>query len=146
MKGSRGSANTDANRRLAMLWGDNDTISDPEGSTYDLSKQINGTVKDQTKDKNSLLNYYRSLLQIRNKYPQIARGTYEILDLDNSHVGGFIIEYNGDTIYLIHNNSNEEIAITTDSYSDLLEHIGMNDASYKNGKLIIGAMTSVILK
>ena len=29
MKGSRGGANTDANRRLKMLWGDQDTISDP---------------------------------------------------------------------------------------------------------------------
>ena len=146
MKGSRGSANTDANRRLAMLWGDNDTISDPEGSTYDRSKQINGTVKDQIKDKNSLLSYYRDVIGIRNRYPQIARGTYEVLDLDNSNVGGFTIEYNGETTYLIHNNSAEEITISTDSYSKLLDHIGMNDASYKNGKLTIGAMTSVILK
>ena len=146
MKGSRGSANTDANRRLAMLWGDNDTINDPEGSTYDRSKQINGTVKDQTKNKNSLLSYYRNLINIRSRYPQIARGTYEVLDLDNSNVGGFTIEYNEEVTYLIHNNSSEEITISTDSYSNLLDYIGMNDASYKNGKLTIGAMTSVILK
>ncbi|MBR2701153.1 MAG: hypothetical protein IKE77_03620, partial [Erysipelotrichaceae bacterium] len=146
MKGSRGSANTDANRRLAMLWGDNDTINDPEGSTYDRSKQINGTVKDQTKNKNSLLSYYRNLINIRSRYPQIARGTYEVLDLDNSNVGGFTIKYNEEVTYLIHNNSSEEITISTDSYSKLLDYIGMNDASYKNGKLTIGAMTSVILK
>ena len=146
MKGSRGSANTDANRRLAMLWGDNDTISDPEGSTYDRSKQINGTVKDQTKDKNSMLNYYRKLIQIRNRYPQIARGTYEVIDLDNSNVGGFSIEYNGETTYLIHNNSSEEITIAADTYGKLLDYIGINTASYKDGRLTIGAMTSVILK
>ncbi len=146
MKGSRGAANTDANRRLAMLWGDNDTISDPEGSTYDITKQINGTVIDQTKDKNSLLNYYRDLIQIRNRYPQIARGTYNFIDLDNSNLGGFSIEYNGETTYLFHNNSSEEITIAADTYSELLDHIGMNSASFKDGKLTIGAMTSVILK
>ena len=29
MRGSRGGANTDANRRLAMLWGDDDGVKDP---------------------------------------------------------------------------------------------------------------------
>ena len=33
MRGSRGSAQTDANRRLAMVWGDGDTTKDPEGNT-----------------------------------------------------------------------------------------------------------------
>ena len=45
MKGARGTANTDANRRLAMLWGDNDTVKDPIGTTYDSSKQLNGTLQ-----------------------------------------------------------------------------------------------------
>jgi len=146
MKGSRGSANTDANRRLAMLWGDNDTIADPEGSTYERSKQINGTVKEQSKDKNSLLNYYRSVIEIRNRYPQIARGTYEVLDLDNNNVGGFIISYNDETTYLIHNNSSNEITISASYFDKLLDHIGSGDASYKDGKLSIGAYTTAILK
>jgi len=33
-----------------------------------------------------------------------------------------------------------------DKEISLTDYIGMNDASYKNGKLTIGAMTSVILK
>ena len=36
MKGSRGTASTDANRRLAMLWGDNDTVKDPIGINSDI--------------------------------------------------------------------------------------------------------------
>ena len=39
MKGARGSENTDANRRLAMLWGDKDTVEDPTLVTYTSSKR-----------------------------------------------------------------------------------------------------------
>ena len=39
MRGSRGSAMTDANRRLAMLWGDGDMIRDPEG-TRETTKTV----------------------------------------------------------------------------------------------------------
>ena len=48
MKGSRGGANTDANRRVHMLWGDGDTVADPEGATY--SKQAETSVKEQLAD------------------------------------------------------------------------------------------------
>lgn len=47
MKGVRCFANTDANRRLAMLWGDDSSPRNPEGSTYPSSKQTNGTVESQ---------------------------------------------------------------------------------------------------
>ena len=57
MRGSRGSANTDANRRLAMVWGDDDTIRNPVGSTYSDSKQIENGVEQQIQDENSLYTY-----------------------------------------------------------------------------------------
>ncbi|MDE6108169.1 MAG: hypothetical protein K2F83_05795, partial [Oscillospiraceae bacterium] len=44
IKGSRGGANTDANRRLAVLWGDGGTVGDPEGTPYDDTQQTSGTV------------------------------------------------------------------------------------------------------
>ena len=146
MKGSRGSANTDANRRLAMLWGDNDTISNPEGSDYDNNNQVNGTVAEQLKDKDSLLNYYSKVISIRNKYPQIARGTYKVLNLNSSNLGGFEIEYNGETSYLIHNNSPDEITVDTDIFNSISDSIGLNNASLKNNQLTVGGYTSVILK
>ena len=61
MKGSRGLASTDANRRLAMLWGDGDTVQDPEGTTYDKNLQVNGTVVSHLEDENSLFLDFLSL-------------------------------------------------------------------------------------
>lgn len=155
MRGSRGSANTDANRRLAMLWGDGDTVKDPTGSTYDSKNQIQTTVKDQMKDKNSLYRYYCQLLTIRHSYPAIARGKYTALQCgSNKNLGGFIVEYNGELMLIIHNTSTEEItydlstcsALSGFTVDELCDYIGVSKANLKGTVLTIGAQTSVIIK
>lgn len=146
MKGTRGGASTDANRRLAMLWGDGDTVKDPVGTTFDADKQLNGTVADQLKDENSLLRYYGRLIAMRNKYPEIARGDYEALTFSQDNFGGFRITYGESVIGLFHNNSTEEITISLDGFSQLCDFIGQGKASFKDGCLVIGPHTSVIVK
>ena len=154
MRGSRGSANTDANRRLAMLWGDDDLIKDPTGTTYPASNQIDTTAAQQSEDENSLLNYYRELIKIRHKYPAIARGDYKSVTTAEKTVGGFIIEYNGDRILLLHNTGAEEISIDLSSvsgldgytFNKLCDSIGTKAANLKGTTLKIPAYTSVILK
>lgn len=148
MKGSRGSDNTDANRRLAMLWGDGDKVSDPIGTTYEASKQNNGTVKKQLSDNKSLLEHYIRLIALRNKYPEIARGEYSALKTNSSLVGGFSITYNNSTILLFHNTSMyETVEITLPSdFTELADFIGLGNASISNGILSIGPNTSVIVK
>ena len=151
MKGSRGSANTDANRRLAMLWGDGDTVSDPEGSTYDKELQVNGTVVSHLNDENSLLNHYKKLIQIRNAYPEIARGEYHSIETDNHYFGGFYSSYNDSIVGVFHNTSKEEISVDLSKYTnidfkDLKVSVGLSDATYKNNVLTIGGYTSVVMK
>ena len=146
LKGTRGSANTDANRRLAMLWGDGDTVQDPEGTTFDPKKQVNGTVADQIKQDFSLFNHYKKVIAFRNKYPQIARGIYKRFNLNQNNLGGFVITYNGESTYLFHNNSKEEISIKADMFKEMIDFVGLNEASYKDGTLTVGAYTSVLLK
>ncbi len=147
MKGTRGSANTDANRRLAMLWGDKDTVKNPTGSSYDESNQNNGTVASQLKDKNSLLNYYAKVISMRNKYPAIARGEYSQLTTEHTSVGGFLITYEGKELALIHNlSSTETVSIPLpEGYTNLADYIGLNKGKVSNGILEIGPQTSVIL-
>ena len=146
MKGSRGGAQTDANRRLAMLWGDGDTVENPSGSTYKEEYQTNGTVASQLKDKNSLLNHYSKLVSIRVKYPEIARGMYSVLTVAKSGVGGFIVDYNGSKLAIIHNSSNEEVLIDIpEGFATLGDFVGWNKAKIVKGQLKIGAKTSVIL-
>lgn len=151
MKGSRGSANTDANRRLAMLWGDGDKVKDPIGTTYSKALQTNGTVKSQQNDADSLLNHYKKLIQIRNAYPEIARGVYHSIETDIAQFGGFYSEYNDSIVGVFHNVSNFELEIDLSKYTDLSFNelkvsVGKNNAELKGTILKIGGQTSVVLK
>ncbi|MDO4565258.1 MAG: alpha-amylase family glycosyl hydrolase [Clostridia bacterium] len=147
MRGSRGGANTDANRRLAMNWGDGDTIEDPVGTTYDPDKQTNGTVLEQLDDSDSLYNHYCRLIRLRNKYPEIARGDYEALSFSESRVGGFRITYDGSTIGLIHNTADREISVDIGTdFLQICDYIGQGEATLEGTTLTIGPQTSVILK
>ena len=155
MRGSRGSANTDANRRLAMLWGDeDDTLKDPVGSTYKQENQIQTTVKDQVEDVNSLYNYYCKLIAIRHKHPAIARGDYSQLTTSNKNLGGFLVEYNGEKLGILHNTSTEEISYDLSkcaslmgyTFTEICDFIGSGSARLEGTTIVIGPQTSVILK
>ena len=153
MRGSRGGEMTDANRRLGMLWGNGETVRDPEGSTYPAKNQIQTTVADQLEDEESLLRYYCRLLTVRHKYPAIARGAYTALNC-SSKLGGFVIEHEGKTIVLLHNTSTEEMTYDLSrcagldgiTLSALCEAIGMGSAKLEGTTLTISGQTSVILQ
>ena len=134
-----------------MLWGDEDLIRDPVGTTYPASKQIESTVKTQLEDENSLYNYYCKLIGIRHKYPAIARGKYTAVSCGEKNLGGFIIEYNGETIGLLHNNSTSEITIDLGvikgySFTKISDYVGVGSAKLNGTSLTVGPQTSVILK
>ena len=150
MRGSRGGENTDANRRLAMLWGDEDFIRDPVGSTYPEKNQIQTTVADQTTDENSLYNYYCRLISIRHKYPAIARGQYTSLSA-SKNFGGFRIEYGEEVLGLFHNNGTAEVSYDLSkfegcAFSEICDFIGVGSATLDGTVLTLGPQTSVIVK
>ncbi len=148
LRGSRGSENTDANRRLAMPWGDDDLVRDPVGSTYPKNKQISSTVADQLEDENSMYHYYRRLLDIRHQYPAIARGTYSAINCEKN-LGGFLVEYEGDTLGILHNTSAvDRLSVDIGEYdlAQLLDTIGTGKATLKGSTLTLDPQTSAILK
>ena len=148
MRGSRGAANTDANRRLAMVWGDEDTVKDPEGTTYGRDKQIQKGAKQQMEDPNSLYNYYKKLIMIRKANPAIARGEYKAVAVNGSKVGGFTATLDGDTVLVLHNPSRNSQSIDLSAIGDfgtLRAVIGMHGASLSGTKLEIEGQTSVVL-
>ena len=154
MRGSRGAANTDANRRLGMPWGDGYPLRDPVGATYPASSRISTTAVEQMADENSLFRYYCRLLTVRHSYPAIARGTYEAVGGGHKNLGGFLIEYEGEYLLLIHNNSTQTLTMELSACKDLEGHdlrklcdfVGAGEATLEDGVLTVGPQTSVILK
>ncbi len=150
LKGSRGGATTDANRRLAMLWGDDDTVKDPVGTTYKKDNQTNGTVAEQLTQDMSLYTHYKRLIAIRKAHPEIATGTYKALQLEG-RLGGFVSTLEGSSVAVIHNTTKEEVKLDLSTLPELaamkLSAIaGLNGATLEGTILTIGGQTSVVLR
>lgn len=154
MRGSRGSEATDANRRLAMLWGNEYTPKNPTGATYSPDKQIKTTVIDQMADENSVYSHYSRVLSIRHKYPAIARGSYKAINCGNSKLGGFLVEYNGEYLVIIHNTSSGELtydltrcaALNGKGIDELCDFVGTGKASLNGNLIAVPAYTTIILR
>lgn len=150
MLGSRGGNNTDANRRLGMLWGDGDTVKDPIGANY-AAQQANGTVKEQMADPASLYNHYKKLIAVRKANPEIANGTYTPLSMNEGKVGGFLSEYEGKTVAVIHNTTTKEVTIDLSKYPQipsnrLAAFVGVGTATLDGTVLTLAGQTSVVLR
>lgn len=149
LRGSRGGANTDANRRMAMQWGDGDTVKDPIGTTYTSVSPY--AVTDLIGNGDSLYTHYKRLIMIRNANPEIALGTYKALALDGTKTGGFVCEYEGQRVAAIHNTAGRTVKLPLEDITELTgmiltDFIGVEDAKIEDGILVLGAQTSAILR
>lgn len=149
LRGSRGGSNTDANRRLAMVWGDGDTITDPEGATY--TKQTKDGVAQLISKGDSLLTHYKQLLMIRRANPEIARGEYHALTFTGTKVGGFTATWNASTVAVIHNTTDKvqtvDLAGVTDMpFTTLAAYAGNGQATLEGTVLTLGPQTSAVLR
>ena len=149
LRGSRGGANTDANRRLKMEWGDGDTVTDPQGSTYS-STRVSATVAEQLGSGDSIYNYYKKLLMIRKANPAVCRGDYTALAFPDTKLGGFTASYEGTTVAVLHNTTNSAVTVDLSAATDLPftrinAAIGVGAAVLEGSTLTLDAQTSVVL-
>ena len=149
MRGSRGGASTDANRRLKMEWGDGDTISDPEGSSYDHAR-VDATAVQQMADGDSLYSYYKKLIMIRKANPAICRGEYAALALEDTRAGGFTATWEGVTVMVLHNTTLSPVTIELADVMGLEitginAAIGLGGATLEGTTLTLAGQTSVVL-
>lgn len=149
LRGSRGGASTDANRRLAMPWGDGDTVKDPPGADYDTSCFY--TVADREGSRSSVLWHYRRLLAIRRAHPEIARGTYTPLSFPDTKAGGFLCTWNGSTVGVFHNATGSakklDLSLIPDvSFSQISFLSPLEEECTLEGSILtLGAQSSAVL-
>ncbi len=151
LRGSRGSSNTDANRRLAMPWGDGDAVKDPEGTTYSTENRSDGTAVEQEAKESSLYNYYKKVILLRKANPEIARGTYTALKLTDAKVGGFISEWNGGKCCVLHNATDSDASLDLNQigladFTRISGFVGLGEATLEGTTLTLPAQTSVVLR
>ena len=145
LRGSRGAAVTDANRRLAMVWGDGDTVQDPPGASY--NNQTDYSVQRQRPRSDSPYTYYKRLLMIRKAHPEIARGELKALSFTGTKAGGYACTLNGSTVLVMHNTTTaaETIKLTGWNSYRLCEWIGMGSAELNGTALTLAGQTSAVI-
>ena len=149
LRGSRGASATDANRRLAMPWCDGDTVRDPEGANY--ANRTQTSAAEQKGDAGSLYSHYKRLLLLRRANPEIARGEYTPLTPEGTKLGGFVSEWEGRRVCVVHNTSGESLSVSladlgAEGFETLTAFIGAGEASLAGGKLTVGPQTTAILR
>lgn len=129
MKGS----GKDENKRAPMYWSQD---AEAEGMC-DGPKDMEAfemkypSLEEQKSDSNSIYNFYKQAVLLRNRYPEIARGTVTYLEeLSDKNVCVLMKEYEGSKIFLVFNISGEEATV------DLTGAVDGVDAS----KLQLGGM------
>lgn len=102
----------DENKRAPMIWDESGS-----GLTYgppNMERQENRfeSVKAQLVDENSLLNYYKRALRIRNENPCIARGKTEVINITGQDIAAVRRTFEDDSIVIVYNYSDEEKSIS----------------------------------
>ena len=100
-----GDGSTDPNKRTGMVW----SLTDLTGYTK-LPPGANNKYKpekgvdEQLKDKDSLLNFYKRVIKIKNQNPAIARGEItQVIDLGKPSVGAYKVKYQDTELIVVHN-------------------------------------------
>ncbi len=167
----------DENKRLAFNWGDKSKglASDPADADYEFAQKL-GTWKTQNSDPDSILTYYRNVIKLRNRFPEIGRGvmkTYalnaqskltaldnfdtEEIDMTevnalNKAVAAYTLTWKDSSVLIVQNicNSAAEFDISMFAGYDIAGQVcatsNKSNAILQSGKLSIPAGTVAVLK
>ena len=104
----------DENKRLPFIWSDTDTAGmtkGPKDADAGITSAFAG-VEEQQADLDSILNYYKRALRLRNENPELARGTIEAVEtLCDGHQAVITKAWEDSTIAVVYNTSDEAIEV-----------------------------------
>lgn len=152
---NKGNNNVDQNVRIPIQWGDFANLDCSVISGVTNKSYPYPTVKEQLEDANSILNYYKKALLLRNQNPEIARGKISLIAKEKDDRKMLFISktYNNSTIGIIFNFSEYEninIDIKTYGFNKVVGQAVINSSYYvgeqKDGSITIPPYSIVILK
>ena len=155
--GMTGSGPKDEDKRAPMNWTSGTSSEMTKGPAGMEPKEHKFPAYDvQKDDPNSVYNYYKKALLIRNAFPSIARGTPAVMEevtTQNGNVYATSRTIDGETVYVLFNNDNMypatvTVSKTTYPYSGMAAtlNVGAEDATLSGETLTIPAFGCVILK
>lgn len=157
VRGTSPDDRSDVKRRLPMVWKEHSFTGKcqfPEKNRQDLNntKQVEKGVEDMLVTDYSLLNHYKKVINIRNKYPLFKYATYidltSGLNTENEHVFAYELKENNKSIVIVHNFNDYNVEVDISKFSStILDEINTTKKipELNNGLLKLGAKSTVIL-
>jgi glycosidase len=143
----------DENKRLPLLWSTTDKkgmTNAPPNANYTAA--IETGVMEQQEDKNSLLQFYKQAIKIKNENPEIQRGVLTSIDVGDHTICAYSLQYENSKVYVIHNLSEKEVNVKLSSKDyGKLKLIGElitngEKLNLKDNNLKMPSMSTAILK
>ena len=131
---SKGGNNSDPAKRIAMKWAKKSIYPGccylpPENTPVDETSYYYPSVEEQQADPNSILNYYKQAMRLRNCFPAIARGAVENFSPDgNTYISVLRKTWQGESIVIVMNFDSFEQTVTLDAALGIQE--GIQDGLY----------------
>ena len=117
---SKGGNNSDPAKRIAMKWEAKNIYEGccylpPENTPVDETSYYYPSVAEQYGDKSSILSYYKEAMELRNRFPSIARGEVEYYpNGQNNYIAVITKEYRGEKITIVFNMDSFEQSVVLD--------------------------------
>ena len=144
----------DENKRAPMYWSadgsaEETTTAPPNMETVEHRF---GSYEEQKDDENSIYQYYKEVIHLRNKYPLIGRGTVAAAEGEfDGNIYVYSKTYEGKTMYFFYNLADEtkEITLDSDCYKNisLLESVvtSEEEVTYESQKLSLPSFSVAIV-
>ena len=161
LKGKRNTSpddQTDVKRRLPMIWdgtSDEGLCAFPENGKehLDTTVQVKDGVKQQLETDYSVLNHYKKVINIRNKYSFIKDSVFtnltDKINQEYDNVLAYKLSYGDEYIIIIHNFEKYNVELDVSSFaSEMLDEVSCSKLTpeFENGLLRLGTLSTVILK
>ena len=156
---SKGGNNSDPAKRIAMKWEAKNIYEGccylpPEKTPVDETSYYYPSVAEQMADENSIINYYKEAMELRNRFPEIARGTVTYHPVEqNNYICVITKEYQGEKITIVFNMDTFEQTVSLDKdmlgYTELVGALlasGGEISFNESGELVMPPQSIAIFK
>ena len=156
---SKGGNNSDPAKRIAMKWEaksiyEGHCYLPPENTPVDETSYYYPSVAEQKNDDGSILNYYKEAMELRNRFPSIARGDVTCYPAgQNNYICVITKEYQGEKLTIVFNMDTFEQVVTLDQnalgYSELVGELFAAGGEFtfdETGALVMPPQSIAIFK
>lgn len=156
---SKGGNNSDPAKRIAMKWEPKSIYEGccylpPENTPVDETYYYYPSVEEQLNDEDSILNYYKEAMELRNRFPSIARGEVTYYpEGQSNYVCVITKEYKDEKLTIVFNMDTFEQSVTLDKaalgYDNLVGELYASGGEFSyddNGALVMPPQSIAIFK